>query len=58
MLQASEFIATIENRQSLKIACIEEIAYTMEYINDNQLVKLAEHTTNDSYRKYLLNLLI
>jgi glucose-1-phosphate thymidylyltransferase len=58
MLQASEFIATIENRQGLKIACIEEIAYRMEYINDNQLVKLAEHTTNESYRKYLLNLLI
>ena len=42
LLQASEFVRTIEERQGLKIACIEEIAFNMGYINDEQLSRLAQ----------------
>ncbi|WP_417885245.1 glucose-1-phosphate thymidylyltransferase RfbA [Zunongwangia sp.] len=53
MLQASNFIQTIETRQGLKIACIEEIAYDKGYINKNQLAKLAESLQKNTYGQYL-----
>ena len=56
LMQASQFIETIEKRQGLKVACLEEIAYKMGYINAEQLKKLAEPLKQNTYRKYLLNL--
>ena len=56
LMQASQFIETIEKRQGLKVACLEEIAYKMGYINVEQLKKLAEPLKKNTYRKYLLNL--
>jgi glucose-1-phosphate thymidylyltransferase len=57
LLEAGEFIATIEKRQGLKIACIEEIAYKAGYIDKNQLIKLAQHLNHNDYGKYLLRLI-
>lgn len=57
MLEASQFIATIEKRQGLKIASPEEIAYRMGYIDGEQLFKLAQPLKKGSYGQYLLNLL-
>jgi len=54
MLQASNFIATIEQRQGLKVACIEEIAYRNKFINKNQLLKLAEPLLKNQYGEYLV----
>lgn len=56
LLQASQFVETIENNQSLKVACLEEIAYKKEYISKEQLVKLAEPLKKSEYGKYLLSL--
>ncbi|MCG8580854.1 MAG: glucose-1-phosphate thymidylyltransferase RfbA [Bacteroidales bacterium] len=56
LLQASNFIATIENRQGLKVACIEEIAYTKGFINKTQLLKLAEPLRKNEYGQYLLRI--
>jgi glucose-1-phosphate thymidylyltransferase len=56
LLQASNFIATIEFRQGLKVACIEEIAYHKGYINKEQLLVLAEEMKKNQYGEYLLNL--
>ncbi|RDX35480.1 glucose-1-phosphate thymidylyltransferase [Arcobacter sp. HD9-500m-PIT-SAG03] len=56
LLEASQFIETIEKRQGLKVACIEEIAYIMGYISKKQLEKLAEPLKKTSYGKYLLEL--
>lgn len=58
LLEAGEFIATIEKRQGLKIACIEEIAYSCGYINKEQLLRLAESFKKNSYGQYLLRLII
>jgi len=52
LIDASMFIKTIEERQGLKIGCIEEIAYRMGYINNNQLKALAKET-NSNYGDYL-----
>ena len=57
LLEAGEFIATIEKRQGLKIACIEEIAYSCNYINKEQLLRLAESFKKNSYGQYLLRLI-
>jgi glucose-1-phosphate thymidylyltransferase len=57
LLEAGEFISTIEKRQGLKIACIEEIAYKLGYIDKNQLSKLAQHLNHNEYGKYLLRLI-
>lgn len=56
LLQASNFIATIENRQGLKIACIEEIAYKKGYINKSQLLALAEPLKKNEYGQYLIRI--
>ena len=53
LLDAGEFIATIERRQGLKVACIEEIAYKLGYIDKKQLLKAAEIYNKNSYGKYL-----
>lgn len=54
LLEAGEFIATIEKRQGLKVACIEEIAYYLGYIDKSQLLKLAEGFKKNNYGQYLL----
>lgn len=56
MLEASNFIATIERRQNLKVACLEEIAYRMGYIDADQLVKLAQPLKKNDYGQYMLRL--
>jgi glucose-1-phosphate thymidylyltransferase len=55
LLEASMFIQTIEKRQSLKIACLEEIAFEMGYINSDQLLKLSQPLRKNQYGKYLIN---
>jgi len=54
LLEASMFIQTIENRQGLKVACIEEIAYEMGYITKEQLLELAEPLKKNQYGQYLI----
>ncbi|ASX27530.1 glucose-1-phosphate thymidylyltransferase [Rickettsia sp. MEAM1 (Bemisia tabaci)] len=56
LLEASNFIATIEKRQGLKIACLEEVAYNCKYIDAEMLLKLAELSPNSDYCKYLKNI--
>ncbi len=57
LLEASQFIETIEKRQGLKVACPEEIAYHMGFIDAEQVQKLAASLKNNGYGQYLLNLL-
>jgi glucose-1-phosphate thymidylyltransferase len=57
LLEAGQFIATIENRQGLKIACPEEIAYRQRYINASQLETLAQPLSKNGYGAYLMRLL-
>ncbi len=54
LLEASLFIQTIEKRQSLKVACIEEIAFEMGYIDKDQLIALAQPLLKNQYGQYLL----
>ena len=56
LLQASNFIATIEQRQGLKISCIEEIAFKKGYINKEQLLELAKSLAKNQYSEYLIQL--
>lgn len=56
LLEAGEFIATIEKRQGLKVACIEEVAYLLGYIDREKLLRLAEPLQKNGYGKYLLHL--
>jgi glucose-1-phosphate thymidylyltransferase len=56
LMEAGQFIETIEKRQGLKVACLEEIAYRMNYINKEQLIQLAEPLKKNGYGKYLLDL--
>ena len=56
LLQAGAFVHTIQTRQGLKISCIEEIAYRMGYIDEMQLLKLAEPLAKNEYGKYLQRL--
>ena len=53
LLAASTFIETIESRQGLKVACIEEIAFDQGYISKNQLLELANQLSNSQYGQYL-----
>jgi len=54
LLEASNFIQTIENRQGLKVACIEEIAHEMGYITEEDLLRLAEPLKKNQYGQYLI----
>ena len=54
--QASSFVETIEQRQGLKIACLEEIAFTQGWITAEEVARLAEPLENNSYGRYLLDL--
>ena len=56
LLQASNFIATIEQRQGLKVSCIEEIAYKKGFISKEQLIELAQPLSKNQYGEYLLGL--
>ena len=56
LLEASNFIATIEHRQGLKVACIEEIAWRKGYIDDSQIEKLAAPMLKNQYGQYLMDL--
>ncbi len=56
LLQASNFIATLETRQGLKASCIEEIAYKRNYITKSDLLQLAEPMKNSQYGQYLIDL--
>ncbi len=56
LLEASNYIASIENRQGLKVACIEEIAFSRKYINKEKLFTLANALKNNQYGEYLLRI--
>ncbi|GAE34991.1 glucose-1-phosphate thymidylyltransferase RfbA [Halalkalibacter akibai] len=56
LLEASTFIETVEKRQSLKVACLEEIAYRKGYISTEQLLELAEPLKKNEYGQYLIRL--
>ena len=56
LMEAGQFIETIEKRQGLKVACLEEIAYRMNYIDADQVKKLAKPLLKIAYGQYLLNL--
>ena len=57
LMQASTFIQTIEHRQGLKVACIEEIAFRQGFIDAEQVERLAEPMKNNGYGEYLLNMI-
>ncbi len=57
LLEASNFIATIQNRQGLKVSCPEEIAWRMKWIDDEQILKLAEPMKKNDYGQYLYHLI-
>ncbi len=57
LMQAGQFVQVMEERQGQKISCIEEIAYRMGYINQEQLVALAQPLVKSGYGSYLLGLL-
>lgn len=57
LMQASQFIQVIEERQGLKVGCIEEIAYKMGFIDGAQLEKLAQKYLKSGYGTYLLDVL-
>jgi glucose-1-phosphate thymidylyltransferase len=58
MIDAALFVKAIEDRQGLKISCVEEIAYTMGFIDADQLCKIAEPLRKSGYGEYLLKLLV
>jgi glucose-1-phosphate thymidylyltransferase len=57
LLEAANFVAVVENRQGLKIGCLEEIAYRLHYIDARQLRAIAEPLRNSEYGRYLLDIL-
>jgi glucose-1-phosphate thymidylyltransferase len=57
LIQASQFVEVIQNRQGLKISCVEEIAYRKGFIYKEQLIKLAEPIRKSGYGEYLLRLI-
>ena len=56
LIDTASFVQTIEQRQGMKIACPEEIAYRRQWIDDEQLLKLAKPLAKNAYGQYLLNL--
>ena len=56
LLQASQFVQTVEERQGLKIGCVEEIAYRMGYISGDDLRSLADPLRKSGYGEYLLRI--
>jgi glucose-1-phosphate thymidylyltransferase len=56
LLEAGQFVETIERRQGFKIACIEEVSYRMGFIDHNQLLKLGENLKASSYGQYILKI--
>ena len=56
LLEAAQFIETIEKRQGLKVACLEEIAFEQGYISKKQLIELAKPLAKNQYGQYLLKL--
>jgi glucose-1-phosphate thymidylyltransferase len=56
LMQASQYVQVIEERQGLKIGCIEEVAYRMGYINKEQLIKIAQPLLKSGYGTYLLEI--
>jgi glucose-1-phosphate thymidylyltransferase len=56
-MQAGEFVRVIEDRQGLKVGCIEEVAYNMGWIDGDSLSKLAEPLRKSGYGDYLISLL-
>ncbi len=57
LMQASQFVEVIQERQNLRIGCIEEVAYRMGYINETQLIELAKPLFNSGYGEYLIHLI-
>lgn len=57
LMQASEFVRVIEERQGLKIGCIEEVAFRMGFIDKKQLQKLADPLIKSGYGEYLMRLI-
>ncbi len=57
LIQAGEFVRVIEDRQGLKIGCIEEVAFNMGYIDKEQVAKLAQPLRKSGYGEYLMSLL-
>ena len=57
LMQAGQFVQVIEERQGLKIGCIEEIAWRMGFIDDEQLKEVAKPLEKSGYGTYLINLL-
>ncbi len=57
LLKAGEFVETVEKRQGLKVACIEEVAYRMGFIDSNQVEKIAHGLSKSGYGQYLLDML-
>ncbi|QDU81916.1 Glucose-1-phosphate thymidylyltransferase [Polystyrenella longa] len=57
LIEASTFISVLESRQGLKVACLEEIAWRLGYIDRKQVIELAKPMENNSYGKYLLELM-
>jgi len=56
LLQAGQFISTLENRQGLKVCCPEEVSYRAGWISNEQLLKISESLMKTNYGKYLKNL--
>lgn len=57
LIEASQFVQVVEDRQGLKVGCIEEVAYRMGFIDDKQLEKLAKPLMNSGYGEYLMRLI-
>ena len=57
LMQASQFVQVIEQRQGIKIACIEEIAYRKGFINKEQLIEMAKPLMKSGYGEYLMSII-
>jgi glucose-1-phosphate thymidylyltransferase len=57
LMQAGQFVQVIEERQGLKIGCVEEVAYRMGFIDEAQLTQIAQPLLKSGYGKYLMSLL-